>query len=254
MPVIKRRRKNELMISDTAISFDFWNTLYADGAENIRMDRRKALFKNIVTAYRSVPENEINTAFDLSFEYFITEWKDKMRTPTAAERISLMIHHLKMNLPEIKIQDLAEEFGGLIMEIPPLEITGVKRIVRMLAEEYPLGIISDTGYISGRHIREFLEKEGILDYFSSFMFSDEQDHSKPHFSVFKKTAEQLNIPLNRLIHIGDLERTDVRGALNAGCQSIKFTGANHRSTEKSQTMFVAHTYESVLTKLKILIS
>jgi len=242
------------MTSNTAISFDFWNTLYADGAENSRMDRRKALFKNTVNTYRSVSEIEINKAFDLSFDFFISEWKEKMRTPTAVERISLMARHLKIDLPYNEVAELAEDFGRLIMEIPPLEIKGVKRTVRILAEKYQLGIISDTGYICGRHIRSFLEKEGMMDCFSSLVFSDEHSHSKPHFSVFKKTADQLNVTLAGLIHIGDLERTDILGASKAGCRSIKFTGANHRSAEKSAATYVANTYESVLTELKNLVS
>ena len=62
------------------------------------------------------------------------------------------------------ISGLSEDFGRLILEIPPIEINGVRNVIRSLAKEFPLGIISDTGYIAGRHIRNFLEKEGdILD-------------------------------------------------------------------------------------------
>jgi FMN phosphatase YigB (HAD superfamily) len=254
MIVIKQRPRKELMTSDSAISFDFWNTLYADGAENNRIIRRKALFRNAVKQYRPITDYEVNKVFDLSFSYFINEWKEKMRTPTAQERISLMSRYLNIDLPEMTISGLSEDFGRLILEIPPIEINGVRNVIRSLAKEFPLGIISDTGYIAGRHIRNFLEKEGILNCFRSFMFSDEQPHSKPHASVFKNTAEQLGVSLGNLIHVGDLERTDIHGAAAAGCQSIKFTGANHHPSENSEATLVTDSYKAVLIGIKSLLS
>lgn len=250
---IKWKLRNDLMTSKAAISFDFWNTLYADGSEDQRMIRRKKIFKNYIKNNNTLTDTDIDRAFVLSTQHFMTEWKEKSRTPTASERITLMIQYLNLTIAEEQINQIAEEFSRLIIEIPPKEITDSKNIVRSLSTEIPLGIISDTGYISGRHIRQFLKEERILECFSSLVFSDEQKHSKPHISVFQKTAKQLNVELNQLIHVGDLERTDIEGAISAGCQSIKFTGANNHTTARSRAELVVQTYADLNSGLKQLL-
>jgi putative hydrolase of the HAD superfamily len=135
---------------------------------------------------------------------------------------------------EEHVEQTAGYFCSLIFSVPPAEIPGLKGLIPELARKYPLGLISDTGYITGNYIRQFLQNENLLLYFSSFMFSDEQAYSKPHRSVFEQTARNLNISLERLIHIGDLERTDVAGARQAGCYCIKYTGA-HKSPARDET-------------------
>jgi putative hydrolase of the HAD superfamily len=233
------------MTSNAAVSFDFWNTLYAYGSEDQRMIRRKQIFKNYVKHYRTIANKDIDKAFNISTHYFIREWKDNTRTPTAPERIELMTQYLELSISEKHITQIAEEFGRLITEIPPKEIAEAKNIVQALSQEVTLGIISDTGYIAGRHIRQFLEQDGMLGCFSSFVFSDEQKYSKPHVSVFEKTDKQLNTELTQLIHIGDLERTDIEGANSAGCRSIKFTGADKHANSTSKAQLVVQTYREL---------
>ena len=233
------------MTSSAAVSFDFWNTLYADGSEDQRKIRRKKIFKNYLKNYPTIADKDIDKAFNISTQHFFHEWKENTRTPTAAERILLMTQYLELTISEEHIEQIAEEFGRLIDEIPPKAITDAKDVVQELSQMVPLGIISDTGYIAGRHIRRFLEREGLLSCFSSFVFSDEHKYSKPHISVFQKTAKQLNAELNQLIHVGDLERTDIEGAKSAGCRSIKFTGAKKQDKSSSQAELVVHTYREL---------
>jgi len=151
------------------------------------------------------------------------------------------------------VNEIADYFCSLIFSVPPAEIPEIKELLPGLAQKFPIGLISDTGYITGKYIRQFLQQENLLQYFSSFMFSDEQPNSKPHQSVFAQTAKNLNISLSRLIHIGDLERTDIAGARRAGCYSIKFNGTNKSDNQdKSQAQFVISNYNelpAILTRL-----
>lgn len=232
-----------------AISFDFWNTLYADGAEDKRRILRKEYFASLISGYRNLESYEIEQAFTAGSKFFLDNWINRSTTPTAAERIRFMAEYFSVKLSEDLVHDAAEFFGQMIFEVPPQEIDFVKEMIPILSKKYPLGIISDTGYISGKYICDFLDQENLLEYFSSFIFSDENKYSKPHISVFNKTAKNLQISTQDLIHVGDLERTDVAGAINAGCTSIKFTGANHDNVEDGRAHHIVAKYEDLLKML-----
>ena len=236
-----------------AISFDFWNTLYADGEEFKRRILRKEYFASIIRSYREIEPQKIEQAFEAGSKFFLDNWINHSTTPTAAARIRFMAEYLSVRLSEDQVHAAVEFFGQMIFEVPPQEIDFVKEMIPELSERYPLGIISDTGYISGKYIRKFLSQENLLKYFSSFIFSDENKYSKPHISVFNKTAKNLGISTQDLIHVGDLERTDVAGAINAGCTSIKFTGANHDIVEGGRAHYIVAKYEDFLKDFKIII-
>ena len=96
----------------------------------------------------------------------------------------------------------------------------------ILAEKYKLGLISDTGYSPGTHLRKLMKDNDILDYFTSFSFSNETGVSKPHEKAFNTILHELNINPSHSLHIGDIERTDVVGANNTGMISVLFTGVD----------------------------
>jgi FMN phosphatase YigB (HAD superfamily) len=190
------------------ISFDFWNTLYGNGDESKRHKSRVEYFYKIISNYIKIDLNSIEKAFRASTEFFIDEWQNNYRTPDAGERIQYMSKLLSVKLSVADIDRTVDNFGKLIFTVPPQQNPQNLTIVRQLAETYPIGLISDTGYISGKYIRQFLTEERMISCFSSLVFSDEQKHCKPHSSVFKMTCKKLKINCSQLIHIGDLEKTD----------------------------------------------
>jgi HAD superfamily hydrolase (TIGR01549 family) len=209
-----------------AISFDFWNTLFGDGQESERKIKRMNKLHEIANRYKNINPEAVESAFRVSSDYFLTEWKNKHRTPLSAERIQLMCDYLDVPVTPEEVIEAKDYFSAIVWEIPPVRLNNVHQVVEQLAGNFPLGIISDTGFIIGREIRSFLEKEGLLHHFSSLVFSDEFGHSKPHHTVFETTAETLGTETANLIHIGDLNGTDIKGANDVGATSICFTGAN----------------------------
>ena len=228
-----------------AVSFDFWNTLYANGDEAHRQVLRKKYFSEKIQNIIAVDPQQIDRVFDSSTRFFVQTWKNEQRTPGAAERVVHMTSLLGLDLDETEVYDIADYFGRLIIDVPPREIEFLKDLLPSISQKYPLGLISDTGYIAGKHIRRFLKQENLISCFRSFIFSDEHSHSKPHRTVFKKTADNLGIDLRGLIHIGDLERTDVAGARGAGCIAVKFTGADHAGNAESMAHIVIDSYEEL---------
>jgi FMN phosphatase YigB (HAD superfamily) len=224
------------------ISFDFWNTLYGNGDELERYKRRVEYFYNIISSYKKIDINSVEKAFQASTEFFVHEWQINFRTPTTSERIHFMSRKLDVDLKRTDLDKTAEFFGNLIFSVPPQSDLQNLTVVRQLAEKCPLGLISDTGYISGKYIRMFLTKQKIISYFDSLVFSDEQAHCKPHSSVFKITCHNLKIAHSHLIHIGDLEKTDIRGARDLGGIGIKYTGWKNNSTEVSLADYTIDKY------------
>lgn len=230
---------------DFAISFDFWNTLFADGMEPDRRQLRIDYFYNLVSKKSDISRKDTETAFDVSSDYFLNEWRNKFRTPATAERIIIMADYLKVELDKNEIENCRKYFAEIIKEIPPLEIPWVKNIIPQLSGKFKLGIISDTGYISGQYIREFLQENDLVKYFDSVLFSDEQGYSKPHRQMFLKTAQNLGTIPQKLIHIGDLERTDIEGAKASGCKAILFTGASGKNGHPTSADFVMNDYKEL---------
>ena len=71
----------------------------------------------------------------------------------------------------------------------------------------------------------------MLQYFEAFVFSDEVGFSKPDVRAFEQAGRALGAAAHEMAHIGDLRRTDVAGAQNAGLKAILFTGVHEDQHE-----------------------
>jgi putative hydrolase of the HAD superfamily len=68
-------------------------------------------------------------------------------------------------------------------------------------------------------------------------------HAKPRPEIFAAAVETLDIPPGEILHIGDNERTDVRGALAAGFRAVRLDVV--RAGGPSEAEFVARSYEEL---------
>jgi HAD superfamily hydrolase (TIGR01549 family) len=152
-------------------------------------------------------------------------WTQEHRTLNAAQRLARILANLKVSLSEAATNRLVSQYEEGIYERPPVLVDGAHQVISQLSKHYRLGIISDIGFSPGRVLRQLMHQAEILDAFESLVFSDEAGHSKPHAEVFARTSQTLKARPTEMIHIGDLEHTDVVGARNATYFSIRFVGA-----------------------------
>ena len=68
-------------------------------------------------------------------------------------------------------------------------------------------------------------------------------HAKPRPEIFRSAVETLGIPPHEVVHIGDNERTDVRGALAAGFRAVRLDVV--RGGGPSEAEYVARSYEEL---------
>ncbi|MGH9822757.1 MAG: HAD family hydrolase [Blastocatellia bacterium] len=213
-------------MSIKAISFDFWNTLFAEqpGGYAYYSSRRHSLISTAIASFGEFSDDQIARACHDEAAIHYRLWSEEHRTPGAGARLDRILAKLGVRLGEKNRAALTTAIEEGVLERPPVLIQGAEDLVRQLSGKYPLGIISDTGFSPGRVLRQVLDQNDLFGAFESFVFSDEAGRSKPHLRVFEQTSRKLKAAPGQMIHIGDLEPTDVAGAKNAGYFAIRFTG------------------------------
>ncbi len=209
-----------------AISFDFWNTLFTEQPGGFRLYQatRRRLLADALRGCGVFTDDHLEQACLVEAESHNRIWREEHRTLATAERVGRILTHLDVCLPETEMGEIVKAYEEGILERPPELIPGVREAIERLAPGYRLGIISDVGFSPGRVLKKVLAASGLLDLFDSLVFSDEAGRSKPHREVFERTARSLGAEPREIVHIGDLEFTDIVGAKNAGYYAIRFTG------------------------------
>lgn len=209
-----------------AVSFDFWHTLFTEqpGAFLLYNQRRRSLLAEAVAGCRDVAHAELEHACRLESEAHNSIWREEHRTLAASERVVKILAQLDVSIPDTALAGLVASVEEGILEHPPVLIDGAREALETLSRRYRLGIISDVGFSPGRMLKRVLADHGLLDLFDSLVFSDEAGRAKPHIEVFECTARALLAKPEEIVHIGDLEYTDIVGAKRAGYHAIRFTG------------------------------
>ncbi len=212
-----------------AISFDFWTTLYGETSENwnISDEKRIKILKEITQKYNiRISMDKLKEIHKIEQKAFYNTWKFQHRTLSTEDRINITLDKLNLSLDNKENTKLIDSYSRIILEYPPILAPKIKEVLDTLKSEgYILGIISDTGYAPGKVLKELMDIDGILKYFSAFSFSDETGVAKPHIKAYHKIMDQFNIDNPKhILHLGDLERTDISGAINAGMHSGRYIG------------------------------
>ena len=109
-----------------------------------------------------------------------------------------------------------------------------------------IGLVCDTGFSSGRVVRGLLEQAGLARWIEAFSFSDEVGLPKPGPEIFAKALAELGAAPGEAVHVGDLKRTDVAGALGFGMQAVRYRGIRDDKTEAVDADDVIDRHEEIL--------
>ncbi len=207
-----------------AITFDFWGTLYSSARSN-NSNRTKVLQNAICEAgLTAIPEDTLLDAIKTTWGEWVNVWENEYRTWGAGEWLDMMQSSLEFQLPDELQSKVLKELEDVVLDGNTQLIDGVSDMIPAVAKQYQLGIISDTGVSSGKTLRKLLERDGLLEYFTSQVFSDEVGSSKPAARPFQAALAGMGVQPQQAVHVGDLRRTDVAGANHFGMWSIRFTG------------------------------
>ncbi len=216
-----------------AITFDFWQTLYADSPE--LNEKRSALRISLCDKFLtergySCSTEDIAIGFEAAYAHVHELWYEHRGVPVS-ECMVRLTDTLQIHLDASEMESLIESVGMAFFEARPTLVPHAKAVLARLASKYQLAVISDAGLTPGRLLRRLMEGDGILDHFAVQTFSDETPHTKPVVVQFHSTLASLSVKPAEAVHIGDIVRTDIVGAKNAGMKAIRFSGVNRKEQE-----------------------
>jgi len=228
-----------------AITFDFWGTLFQDTGST----PRKAIRQEALARIARVSEKESEAALEASYADFLRIHLEEQRTRTPEDAVDFVCARLGVTLPAAEAAALAKVFAEAILEYPPTPIEGALDAVRAAADRVPVGIISDTGISPASSLRILLDREGFTPHLGALTFSDETGVAKPQAPMFERTAAGLGVAPCELLHIGDLEPTDIAGVRALGGVGALFVAVNPKFESVTQAEYVFHSWREFIERL-----
>lgn len=233
-----------------AITFDFWRTLFYTHVNF--QERRDARVRALVEITGCEPANA-KAALKAQEQEFLRVHIAEQRTLVPADAIPLLEAHLDTSFCATKTAHIQHAIENVTLDHPPTPIEGALEAVQAAAERVPVGLISDTGLATGKVITQLLEDNGFGGLFTSMTFSDETGVAKPQPAMYHHASENLAVPVESLLHIGDLEPTDITGALSLGASAALFGGDNDRFVGDTKAHYTFIDWPSFVEKLPGLI-
>ena len=236
-----------------AISFDLWDTLFMDDSdEAVRASRgmrtkraeRRFLVHQALSRHHPVTADQVDLAYDVVNAAFRKVWHDHHITWTVRQRLTVLLEGFRLPLPEDEVAELIQLHEDMELTVRPRLVPGVKEALEELRGRYKLAVVSDAIFSPGRALRELLRGENLLNFFDAMVFSDEVGCSKPDRRVFDKAAGELGLPAVGLVHVGDRDHNDIKGAQAAGARAILFTAVKNRDGVTSADA-ICHRYEDL---------
>ncbi|MBO6520256.1 MAG: HAD family hydrolase [Rhodospirillales bacterium] len=216
----------------SAVTFDLWDTVFDDESDEPKRaaqglqskpETRHALLLEAVQRHHDITRAEIDLAYGVANAAFYKVWQEASITWTNRERLGVLLKGLGKPLPDDELAALSANMERLEVDIPPDILPGVKDAIQRLSSRYRLCVVSDTIVTTGAGLREMLAHHDLLQYFTGFAFSDEVGRSKPHRAMFEAAREQMDVPFEEMVHIGDRDNKDIKGAQALGMKAILYT-------------------------------
>lgn len=231
-----------------AITFDFWRTLFRDANNELRQALRIEAF----AAATGARTEDVSAAVKEVWREFDRCHREEQRTLDPEDAVRLCARSLEIEVDPAVARELSEVFATAILHHPPEPIEGALEAVKAAAAHRPVGVISDSGVSPGRSLRQLLERHGFLEHIRTLVFSDVVRVSKPQRPMFETAARALGVDVHGLLHIGDLEYTDIAGAQAVGARAALFTGDNDRYAKGTAADYVFASWDEFIERLPAL--
>ena len=207
-----------------ALTLDYWDTLYDAATLDVRVVKRSAAMRRLVAALgRELPDDEWGALYRASGAEAERWWREQ-RGYVAADRVRWTLDRLGLACAadDPRLAEVVRAVDDALVDHPPALLPGAAEAVQAFAElGLGLAIVSDTGFASGAAQTAILERDGLAARFGATIYSCDVGHAKPHPLPFRAALEALGVAPHEALHVGDIERTDVAGALGAGLRAIR---------------------------------
>lgn len=234
-----------------AITFDLWDTVIDDDSDEPKRaalglrskhDERHHAVWRVLNRNESILLKDVGIACDHVNDEYNRVWHDEFVTWTVSERIERILEKLDRTISDQDFSLIVAEFEDMEIKVPPDPIEGVGSVLAEISKMYPLAVVSDAIVSPGRNLRKWLEMHDLLRHFSGFAFSDEVGRSKPDPAIFQSAASQLGVELNSMVHIGDREHNDIKGAHAVGMRAVLFVATRDKDAHDTTADAVCRSY------------
>lgn len=205
-----------------AVTFDYWNTLCR--VDSSRTARRRKEAWHTVARERSiaVADEVLDAVLDHVSARHHEGWLANEQF-TATHALATATELLREVLAPGDAEALRDAwFDASAAAEVALTPHCAEVLDALVAREVRLGIVCDVGLSPSVLLRGFLDAHGVLDRFSHWSFSDDVGVYKPHPAIFAHALAGLEVTAAEALHIGDLRRTDVAGAVGAGMTAVRY--------------------------------
>lgn len=229
------------------VTLDYWDTIYYGASMPVRVKRRQeALSRMLERMGRRVPPDEFERLYRASAIEAERWWREEHRGYTTADRIRWLLAQLSIERPERceHIEEASAEVDASLTLHPPSLLPGAREALERLARRFTLAIVSDTGFASGRAQDHLLEQDGVRHHFSATIYSMDIGHAKPRPEPFRAALAALGAAPHEALHVGDIERTDIAGALGVGMRAVRLDAVRQGGTTAAE--YVAGSLEDLV--------
>jgi putative hydrolase of the HAD superfamily len=226
------------------VTFDFWDTLVTDSAENLRAQRAlrvAAIQRALRDAGAPVSEVEAEDIHERSGVALAERFWSLNRDPSHEEQLRIVLDvarpGIAARLDPAAFRAALDDYISPVLAHPPELSPGAARAVRELAARgVSLGIVSNTGRTPGVILRRVLERHGLLGYFGAISYSDEVGVRKPEAEIFRVTLARAGVAPEEAVHIGDNPDADVVGARAVGMRAAHYTAGFRRPSAEADLL------------------
>lgn len=228
-----------------AVTLDYWDTLYEGGPLPERVEyHREVLGALLAEVGRpALTPEEFAAARAASGELAVRWWRDEQRGFSPEDVLRATLRHIGIERPDgcdLVARAVARGEEALDRH-PPALLPGAAETVRALADAgVRLAVISDTGFTSGAAQNRVLARDGLLAHFDATVYSDECGHAKPRPEPYRLALEALRVAPADALHVGDLEETDVKGALALGMRAVRLDAMRERGESAAELVARSH--------------
>ena len=226
-----------------AITFDCWDTILNDDVT--RTEERKKFFQQVFKENGfPLDDNEFNILFKEEGRIFQDYIIDNRKTPNSTMRVDTIVSLADVQIPNSEKNKIAQYSDNIALQFRPPLVPLITEVLEQLSSKYTLAVICNTGWHSGKIVRQLLEGYDLPRYFSHLTFSDEAGIAKPHKQIFEYTLEKIGFDARDSVHIGDSEYSDIVGAKEAGMKAILFTEVNDKYRDNNTADIVVNDYDN----------
>jgi len=144
-----------------------------------------------------------------------------------------------IGLHDADVQQMSDTFVAALCEQGAL-VDGAQRFVQRAAAYMPVCLVTNS-FAAVQRSR--VERSPLRPYLRELFISEDFDHAKPNPEMLLAAMSRFAITdPARVVMLGDSETSDIAAAVNAGVQSVLFTGGEPAPAQTKAT-FTAQTLQ-----------